>query len=163
MQLIALPFGGISSGELSVLILAAAVDARVHLRLLTIKSVFDDTKVDSSISVGSLAGHEDWVTCLDFVVLSRARPDDMNSVLIASSSQDEKIRLWKIDFRRSSELIASNLVQASKSLEEALDDNTDELVEVLDADEGAVVLSSEEVEGEGMYIYINTLHCYIVS
>lgn len=39
--------------------------------------------------VGSLHGHEDWITCFDW------RSIDSKSVLLASGSQDYRIRLWK--------------------------------------------------------------------
>ena len=50
----------------------------------------DDGKVLFS-KVVTLKGHEDWIRCLTFVTC------DDGSLLLASSAQDNFIRLWKID------------------------------------------------------------------
>lgn len=70
------------------LIALATDDYNVHLYGTTISS--DGRKC---VKVETLAGHEDWVRCLDFVVL------DDHDVLLASSSQDTFIRLWRISQR----------------------------------------------------------------
>lgn len=45
------------------------------------------------VKVETLSGHEDWVRSLDFIVL------DDGDILLASSSQDTFIRLWRISPR----------------------------------------------------------------
>lgn len=45
------------------------------------------------VKVETLTGHEDWVRSLDFIVL------DDGDILLASSSQDTFIRLWRISPR----------------------------------------------------------------
>lgn len=45
------------------------------------------------VRVETLAGHEDWVRSLDFIVL------DDGDILLASSAQDTFIRLWRISPR----------------------------------------------------------------
>lgn len=56
--------------------------------------------------IEELKGHEDWVRGLDFIV------DDNGDVLLASSSQDSFIRLWRISERKSNEVeISGELIQ----------------------------------------------------
>ncbi len=40
----------------------------------------------------SLQGHTDWVRCLEFAKMN----NDPNTLILASSSQDKYIRIWKI-------------------------------------------------------------------
>jgi elongator complex protein 2 len=48
-------------------------------------------KVDDKFNkMCSLQGHEDWIRCLNFTTC------DDGSVMLASASQDTRIRLWKI-------------------------------------------------------------------
>lgn len=55
--------------------------------------------------VDTLAGHADWVRGLDFIAVNE------NELLLASSSQDTFIRLWKISRRESGELKAPKTVE----------------------------------------------------
>ena len=59
--------------------------------------------------VESLIGHEDWVRSLDFTT------DDNGDVLLATSSQDSFIRLWRISPTSGSEApIDENLIQVEE-------------------------------------------------
>ena len=78
---------------LGVLILAAAVDSRIHLMLSPPSAwAMDDGAL---LSLGALAGHDDWVTHMDSVTV-RDGDDGGHRLMIASASQDGKIRLWCI-------------------------------------------------------------------
>ena len=68
-------------GTQSAMLAAASVDNLIHIAV---------EKDDKFWKVASLSGHEDWVRCMSFVTL------DSMDVLLASSSQDRRIRLWKV-------------------------------------------------------------------
>ena len=59
------------------------------------------TSYESFVEVASFSGHEDWVTCLSTQYFSNNmlsnnnNNNNNNNVLLASGSQDSKIRLWK--------------------------------------------------------------------
>ncbi|XP_046737679.1 probable elongator complex protein 2 [Diprion similis] len=57
------------------------------------------------VKVQSLAGHEDWVRCLDFTF------DNDGDVLLASGSQDSMIRLWRISVQTEDEVQSNELRQ----------------------------------------------------
>jgi WD40 repeat protein len=57
--------------------------ARVHTHLQSTSSTFQ--------CAGQLSGHQEWVTCLESAMTSK------QSLLLASGSQDCKIRIWRID------------------------------------------------------------------
>lgn len=65
-----------------ILLAYAADDDKVHL--------FGENMPENFERLESLYGHEDWVRGLDFTT------DDNGDVLLASSSQDSFIRLWRI-------------------------------------------------------------------
>jgi len=58
------------------------VDSMIHLYIANNESIF--------VRVVQLQGHEDWIRCLQF-----ATTDD-GDLLLASCSQDAKIRIWKL-------------------------------------------------------------------
>ncbi|XP_070499116.1 elongator complex protein 2 [Chironomus tepperi] len=56
------------------------------------------------VKIEELIGHEDWVRCLDFI------KDDNGDLLLASSSQDSFIRIWKISpYNANVELIPKDI------------------------------------------------------
>ena len=93
-----------------VFLFIGSVDARIHIRLALTDSIMNRIKVglttttsssNSTTSttaptpatfhtMGTLFGHEEWVTTLCSVVM------DDHTIMIASGSQDSKIRLWRI-------------------------------------------------------------------
>jgi elongator complex protein 2 len=83
----------------SILLAFATDDDKIHLC-----SENWSNNERSFTKIESLVGHEDWVRSLDFVV------DDKGDVLLASSSQDTFIRLWRISFRREEQLIQQKAV-----------------------------------------------------
>jgi elongator complex protein 2 len=44
----------------------------------------------------SLEGHEDWVRCLNITTFPSATPGGPDDLVLASGSQDNYIRLWRI-------------------------------------------------------------------
>jgi elongator complex protein 2 len=77
--------------------------------------------------VGFLSGHENWITDLEFFVKGNLDAETNNDVLLASSSQDCRIRLWK--FRTSLSTNASTVAADDKFISSAdkvpQDDNDD--------------------------------------
>lgn len=55
--------------------------------------------------IEELIGHEDWVRGLDFI------EDDNGDILLASSSQDSFIRLWRISEKKLEQIIDDELIQ----------------------------------------------------
>lgn len=75
----------------NILLFIAMEDSSVHLytMLMDIQNV-NENKFENLIKIQSLVGHEDWVTCIDFIIM------DTESLFLATGSQDNTIRLWKI-------------------------------------------------------------------
>ncbi|KDR08420.1 probable elongator complex protein 2 [Zootermopsis nevadensis] len=80
-----------------VLLSCAADDAKIHLFAesssgYTCCDVQEGLKPHTKqfIKVDSLVGHDDWIRAMDFTL------DDSDHLLLASSSQDSLIRLWRI-------------------------------------------------------------------
>uniref|UniRef100_H3HD18 Elongator complex protein 2 n=1 Tax=Phytophthora ramorum TaxID=164328 RepID=H3HD18_PHYRM len=77
-------------GEESVLVAAGGVDAKVHL--------FEVAGGEDTLTpLLELEGHRGWIRSLAFQQLERK--EGVSVVLLASASQDQRIRLWKITAR----------------------------------------------------------------
>lgn len=76
----------------SLLLAIATDDDKIH---------FYGGRNEDFIKIEELKGHEDWVRGLDFI------EDENGDILLASSSQDTFIRLWKIS-KKVKEVIKSN-------------------------------------------------------
>lgn len=63
----------------------------------------------SFVKVQVLLGHEDWIRCIDIT------NDTENNILIATGSQDNTIRLWKVSVHREEELM-HKLVEQKRQL-----------------------------------------------
>jgi elongator complex protein 2 len=72
------------------LLVTGVVDGKVNLYVMSDCS-------DEFHFVGSLIGHEEWVTCLS------SKDIDNMTKFLASGSQDNKIRIWKITEHQSSQ------------------------------------------------------------
>ncbi|OXU23027.1 hypothetical protein TSAR_016606 [Trichomalopsis sarcophagae] len=74
------------------LLLLAMEDSTILLYSTTCNKVNDSNqkKIGDFVKVQTLVGHEDWVTCIDYFLT------DSNDLFIATGSQDNTIRLWKI-------------------------------------------------------------------
>jgi elongator complex protein 2 len=81
---------------------------------------------DSSLlhHCGSLTGHEDWITCLAW---------NSSQVLLASGSQDSKIRLW--EFKTSVDVLKASTSVVSDD-DESSDGGVDDLFDDVDDEEG---------------------------
>ncbi|PNF19329.1 putative elongator complex protein 2 [Cryptotermes secundus] len=76
-----------------VLLSCAADDAKIHLFAESISNAIQGPLKEYAkqfVRVDSLVGHEDWIRAMDFTL------DDSGHLLLASSSQDSLIRLWRI-------------------------------------------------------------------
>lgn len=81
-------------------------DSHIHL-------LVDGVDVDGNrkfTRVDTLVGHVDWVRSLDFV-----SPNE-NELILASSSQDTFIRLWKISSRPTVKQVRSNYIQVEEKI-----------------------------------------------
>lgn len=69
---------------------------------------FKESKIESFVKVCTLLGHEDWVTCIDHVI------DDNRNLFLASGSQDNTIRLWKLSLVNDKELLNDKILKVKK-------------------------------------------------
>jgi elongator complex protein 2 len=97
------------------------VDAKVHMYISPNENVHFKP-------VGALPGHEEWITSLSSLSLSTT------TTFLASASQDNKIRIWKINQTESSSFVPKDTAS-----------NLEEGEGVDDGDEGEDI----EEEGEG--------------
>ncbi|PSN31401.1 hypothetical protein C0J52_24316 [Blattella germanica] len=67
-----------------------ADDAKIHLFAENVNNLAGCGDADQFVKVSTLVGHEDWIRAMDFAL------DDSGDLLLASSSQDALIRLWRI-------------------------------------------------------------------
>lgn len=111
-QVIKLPFDGIcfnvklyTMPNEAVLLAFATDDDKIHLYCENSEKSFE--------SVWTLTGHEDWVRGLDFTT-------DNGDVLLASSSQDSFIRLWRISPKNDMKVdtAAEDLIQVKEQIVE---------------------------------------------
>lgn len=119
-------FVTIQDSPLSLLVILGCVDSKIYLRLLSMAAM---QKTESYL-VGSLFGHEDWVTSIDSIRLPQ-------HTIFASGSQDTKIRLWTIQTSSGGDI---NVPQAQDAASES-DSEAEE-------EEGAAIVVEEEQLGE---------------
>ena len=86
--------------------------------------------------VGSLSGHEDWVTSIDHCLTERG-------LLVASGSQDAKIRLWQVSTSHSTEGVSTLLELVE----------TQHLEEEDEVEEEGADLIVEESSGEARVVF----------
>ena len=87
---------------------------------------------------GSLSGHEDWITCLAWT--QQQNDSDTRPLLLASGSQDMRIRLWKFTTTTSDVIISD----VPKEPELVPNHDGDEISE----DDENNIIHEEEEEGE---------------
>ena len=85
---------------------------------------------------GALSGHEDWITCFDWFRLDSNNNNGVH--MLASGSQDAKVRLWKFTTTKTTTTTALVVEEATTALES--NDN--------DSEEEEDVDEEEEEEGE---------------
>ena len=94
-----------------VLMFVGSVDTRIHVRTASWEAISKNlassagTIANVFVVAGVLSGHEEWVTTLHgSSVFRRSSPGgpgqsaDTNEFLLASGSQDTKIRIWRVSF-----------------------------------------------------------------
>lgn len=155
-----------SQFEPDILLFIGSVDTKIHIRLASLQNISTTLVIGEGShetrevfkSVGTLPGHEEWITCLASVRI------DNQTILLASGSKDCKIRLWRIHF-----LFKNGTADASKT---PLLDNFDKLCveddddededEELDAKEGTQELEPDESLSEARLIFSTTgFHCSV--
>ena len=153
--------------EPDILLFIGSVDTKIHIRLASSQSILK-TLVASEGShetqdifklVGTLPGHEEWITCLASVKI------DSQTILLASGSKDCKIRLWRIHFVSkfgiADDLNAQLLDNFDKLCVEDEDDEDED--EELDAPEGTLELEPDESLSEARLIFSTPagFHCSV--
>ena len=148
------------STESDVLLLIGSVDTRIHIRLASqqnILSCLNTPKSSPEISssgifklVGTLPGHEEWITCLATAM------SDSRTLLLASGSKDAKIRIWRISLSQQSSIgISTDLQQLDKFKElDVADEDKDEEEDALDAPEGAIEVEPDESLSEARLMFV---------
>lgn len=146
--------------ESDILLLIGSVDTRVHIRLASqqnILSCLNTPKSTPEISssgifklVGTLPGHEEWITCLATIV------SDSRTLLLASGSKDAKIRIWRISLSPQSSIsISTDLQQLDKFKElDIADEDKDEEEDALDAQDGAIDIEPDESLSEARLMFV---------
>lgn len=131
-------------------LLLGCVDAKIHMNISTVIEKVGDTSslVSKFQSIGSLYGHEEWITCL------AAKNVDDDTVLIASGSQDSKVRIWRIsrEFKNSDSIPSTTAVEVSKVGDIDVEDDAND-GDNIDAEEGAVQLVQEENSSEARIVF----------
>ena len=135
-----------SSSAKCVALIVGGIDSRIHLRVSTYDPI-SATRFSAFAPVGMLAGHEDWITCLSSIQVAKSSSSNDESshgtLILASGSQDSKIRIWKFEMTAKS--------SATESLHsvffEPAGDDADEGADI-DADEEQVQLVPDEVMTE---------------
>jgi len=91
-------------GDAKIVVLAVgAVDGRIHVWSgLSIPS--QGLQQDLLSRAGVLTGHQDWVRALDWTLVEGST----SKGLLASGSQDAKIRLWKVQLAASGALTGTS-------------------------------------------------------
>jgi elongator complex protein 2 len=138
-----LPSGSCSVQSGVVALFIGSVDSRVHIYTTTLNHLKNSTeqKMRKFNFSGAVFGHEEWVTCFSSFIV------DEKSMMLASGSQDTKIRLWNIKAQIQSgvQAQAAQHQQVSENLEVELEVDGD------DAVEGDIIqstLEDEELESE---------------
>ncbi|KAG5646628.1 hypothetical protein DXG03_002932 [Asterophora parasitica] len=119
--------GGVSRHQILVLAIAGT-DSNIHIWTRS-----DNTFVHASV----LAGHEDWVKALDFLVPHSAD----QPLILASGSQDATIRLWTIEPYNRDVSTPRNYQAAEGLSDELLDAFEASLGDVGEAEEGGKQIS----------------------
>jgi elongator complex protein 2 len=140
----------------SLTLAVGGVDAKVHLYIHDLENLVNDPIDQDSggfRGVGNLWGHEEWITCLDAISLVLPSNSDTDSIqevtFLASGSQDNKIRIWKIVAKPITTGAVESLGSDTVVDEEEDDDDEEELD---DAGEGSGGNSSGAKGNAGVII-----------
>lgn len=106
------------------LVALGGVDARIIIKTFSVLDLLVAYNVSGTTSehfTGILTGHEDWITCLAFRAVN-------GELMLASGSQDAKIRLWRVARCNPSieKLDAGSRSAAGPTTVDDLDDEDDE-------------------------------------
>lgn len=86
LNLLKLP--SMNTNNITILLVSGCVDSKIHLRAATLD--FETKRIPEFSYMGSLSGHEEWITSISSYC------DSDNNILLASGSQDCKVRIWRI-------------------------------------------------------------------
>lgn len=135
LHLVTLPKDSSVQGAATLSLLVGSVDARVHVYV-------NDPLSRRFESVGSLPGHEEWVTSLASTIVAQG------SVYVASGSKDCKIRVWKFVSTPRAQHASPEVESPQANGDIAEEDEDEDEDELLDAPEGAVQIAPEEIMTE---------------
>lgn len=147
----------VDSNSTHIFLFIGSVDARIHIRLALAENILnrakqpDDGHLQTAIfhPVGALVGHEEWVTTLASVAI------DDSTIMVASGSQDSKIRLWRVAMGSvgTQQGAASERITAIALTDGGEEEEEDEEDTVLDAPEYAVELAPDESLSEARLMF----------
>jgi elongator complex protein 2 len=138
-----------SNGTSDLLLFVGSVDSKIHIRC-----AWHDSNASISMKyMGSLYGHEEWITSLVVHIGSIYGPGRHSAtVTLISGAQDSKIRIWKLFARPVME-------ESIKTVTETVNQYEDEEEEdLLDAQEDAVILGQEEILSEARLQFLSPSH-----
>lgn len=135
--------------EESFLLVLGGVDCRIVVKAFSSADavgVYNAASTDSSATitdrtVGVLSGHEDWVTCLSSTEVG-------GELMLASGSQDSKMRVWR--FSRRSGPPRSEEIESAAAAVDAADDSDEEGE---GAEEGVQAIAVEEDDEEARFAF----------
>jgi elongator complex protein 2 len=127
---------------------AAPRHNKIHVYSLVVSTAVAASKAGVDLTVhhhGALSGHEDWITSLDWQVPSASGTSPgAASALLASASQDAKVRLWKFTTTTLAEAPTAATTADVPVLGETENDNDDD-----DDDDEVSHNDDEEEDQEG--------------
>lgn len=172
LQLQVLQIQSDTSKSSVVFLFCGSVDSKVYVRTSSISLICSIITTGSDkqshcqqafSTVGTLTGHEEWITCLHAYTLTPSSTLstslDQPSFYLASGSKDSKIRIWRVDSRchqlpdHSESHTVSTVTPIGDSAGNILDENADDGVEEEEEDdegvEGGATKQPQVDEDEG--------------
>lgn len=134
-----------------IMLFLGTVDTKAHIYFCSCRDVIESMSNDCDISIltpgGVLSGHEEWITSISIL-------NKKSEILVATSSQDSKVRLWRLvrsSISQSDLAISSSSTQIFLELEDQQDGDAEESIDV---EEGTMELDNEAIESEARLVFL---------
>ena len=121
-----------------------------HLQKVTRTTTTNEEQTMKSMYAGGLTGHEDWISCFDWKqIILTGGTSTTSAYMLASGSQDAKIRLWLFRTTRQEGITATPAAAADATkdpgmVEESDDESNNDELDDAHNDQG----EEEDQEGE---------------